>query len=381
LAARSLTAAFAAVMLALAPLPASAAAADTLSLHGAPAVTAPEMVVINASGEVDGSFPGGAVEMSYKLAGGSTCADTPAADPGTTIAMDPISDSFSAGQGAYGTFGTFSVSSPGRYLICAWLTTDTGAVSAVAQVIQVVNEFRASITVTVRGKGTSCVPSPSQGNCGGGISYATHPELVARFAVNGPGLLSVDVRRATGPECAPNPAAEPPSASFLTQTGVTSTAPGSPIRTLDYLDVGQSGDQLSPFIQFFGPPSEAGTLTGGFTLRRGRWRVCAWVSRPPDPRSDAMFGAVAAGPVELTFPYPTVGLYGAARRPAGTACVVPRVVGRSLRAARRALRAAHCRVGDVVRRRRATHGLVVSQRPRAGAQRPAGATVSLVVGE
>lgn len=62
------------------------------------------------------------------------------------------------------------------------------------------------------------------------------------------------------------------------------------------------------------------------------------------------------------------------------ACVVPRLRGRTLRAARRRLAAADCRSGRVTRvRSRLRRGAVVRSRPGAGARRPAGARVALRV--
>lgn len=66
------------------------------------------------------------------------------------------------------------------------------------------------------------------------------------------------------------------------------------------------------------------------------------------------------------------------RRPG---CVVPRVVGKSLRAARAALARARCRIGKVRRMysRRATRGRVVSETPRAGTRMLRGSKVNLVL--
>jgi beta-lactam-binding protein with PASTA domain len=62
-------------------------------------------------------------------------------------------------------------------------------------------------------------------------------------------------------------------------------------------------------------------------------------------------------------------------------CHVPRVAGRTLPAARRALVRARCRVGYIryVSSRTVARGRVVSQRPRAGARLRVGARVALVV--
>jgi hypothetical protein len=66
--------------------------------------------------------------------------------------------------------------------------------------------------------------------------------------------------------------------------------------------------------------------------------------------------------------------------PAPPRCNVPRVVGKRLAPARRAIRARRCRVGRV-RYRRSTRprGRVVSQSPRAGRTLVNGARVNLVV--
>ena len=77
----------------------------------------------------------------------------------------------------------------------------------------------------------------------------------------------------------------------------------------------------------------------------------------------------------------------AAPAPGGTpgatqGCVVPKLIGKTLVAARRAIVAAHCSVGAVRRAvsTRAKQGLVVSQTPPAGAKRARGTRVALVVG-
>jgi hypothetical protein len=64
-----------------------------------------------------------------------------------------------------------------------------------------------------------------------------------------------------------------------------------------------------------------------------------------------------------------------------TACVVPKVKGKALRAAKRAIKAGHCSVGKVTKAF-STHvkkGHVIAQKPRPGSQRAAGAKVSLKI--
>ena len=86
----------------------------------------------------------------------------------------------------------------------------------------------------------------------------------------------------------------------------------------------------------------------------------------------------AAPPPATTTATPAPGATtGAAQR-----CVVPKLIGKTLVAARRAIVAAHCSVGPVRHAvsTRAKQGLVVSQTPAAGAKRARGAVVTLVVG-
>ena len=60
-------------------------------------------------------------------------------------------------------------------------------------------------------------------------------------------------------------------------------------------------------------------------------------------------------------------------------CVVPRLKGKTLRKARRALRTAHCTLGSVTRRGRGRPGRVRKSTPMAGTVLAAGATVDVVV--
>jgi PASTA domain len=68
--------------------------------------------------------------------------------------------------------------------------------------------------------------------------------------------------------------------------------------------------------------------------------------------------------------------------PAASAfCVVPRLTGKTVRVAKRTLKTAHCTLGNVTKAysRRIARGLIIRQRPAAGAKRPNGAGVSVVV--
>ncbi len=66
--------------------------------------------------------------------------------------------------------------------------------------------------------------------------------------------------------------------------------------------------------------------------------------------------------------------------PAPVQCVVPKLKGKKLKAAKRAIRRAHCQVGRVVKRHsKVKRSRVIRQRPRAGTERAAGSPVKLIV--
>ncbi|HET7856759.1 MAG TPA: FG-GAP-like repeat-containing protein [Gaiellaceae bacterium] len=73
-------------------------------------------------------------------------------------------------------------------------------------------------------------------------------------------------------------------------------------------------------------------------------------------------------------------LNGVAATPGRPSCVVPRLLGRTVPAARPILTASRCTVGRVTRRwARARRGRIVAQRPQAGTRLPTGASVALTV--
>jgi beta-lactam-binding protein with PASTA domain len=61
-------------------------------------------------------------------------------------------------------------------------------------------------------------------------------------------------------------------------------------------------------------------------------------------------------------------------------CIVPKVRGKTVRAATRALMKAHCKVGTVTRKySKVKKGRVASQKPKSGRRRRLGAKVDLAV--
>jgi cytochrome c peroxidase len=123
------------------------------------------------------------------------------------------------------------------------------------------------------------------------------------------------------------------------------------------------GAPLAPFPDFTGPPcQDAPDLH----------------NPPPVPDPP---GPVAAAPAAPAAPA-AGGAGGGGQSVAGSAarnaCVVPRLRGRTVANARRLLARSRCRLGVVLRPRGSRSRLVVSsQRPRAGARRPAGTRVAV----
>ena len=106
-------------------------------------------------------------------------------------------------------------------------------------------------------------------------------------------------------------------------------------------------------------PAANGTFTTVVTLRPGRNLITATAS-------DAT-GNVTSAQVSVTFTLP--------------GCRVPKLKGKSLTTARRALSQAHCRTGKVTRAHSRTvrSGRVIASRPGSGAKRTNGTKINLVV--
>ncbi|MDP9232547.1 MAG: FG-GAP-like repeat-containing protein [Actinomycetota bacterium] len=120
-------------------------------------------------------------------------------------------------------------------------------------------------------------------------------------------------------------------------------------------------------------------------LRGGRLSREQFLSIPPgtsvSPQSVAIGDLNADGAPDLALADGTYGpgvFWSMLGRPH---CVVPKVLGQSLRMARRSIARAHCSLGRV-RQRQSSAGrrLVQGQRPRAGKRLPRGSAVNLVLG-
>jgi hypothetical protein len=133
------------------------------------------------------------------------------------------------------------------------------------------------------------------------------------------------------------------------------------VPAVDALDLGAARNELETHNL------TVGTVTYTYSPRVGRNRV---VSQTPAA------GAVAHRTEKQGPPVNLVVSRGAAP---SLRCVVPKVKGKSLHRAKRALTAAHCRVGRITRAYSRTFkkGHVVSARPGAGKKLPAGAKIAL----
>jgi hypothetical protein len=238
------------------------------------------------------------------------------------------------------------------------------------------------------------------------------PRLVSGVAVACALLLTVPAASALAASlsltASPNPAVIPPyvisgpnqgGGDIVVSFGLTGTSD----RESEYVDLylqlnntaycAATTDEENAALGGFGPNVSVDNSTvgqGPFTASGYRefgmpatYRLCAYLtgdtstgpnsdSGPPDATA-TLVGSVVAG-------QPAAG--GGSGGGGALACVVPRVIGRKLAAARTALRAAHCRAGKITNRKskRANRGRVLSQSVAAGRRRPVGASVNLVVG-
>jgi hypothetical protein len=74
---------------------------------------------------------------------------------------------------------------------------------------------------------------------------------------------------------------------------------------------------------------------------------------------------------------------GGSGQPGATKCMVPKLKGRTLAAAKKRLAKAHCGVGKITKKKgpRSKKGIVLAQQPKPGTVKPAGSKVKLVVGK
>lgn len=122
-----------------------------------------------------------------------------------------------------------------------------------------------------------------------------------------------------------------------------------------------------------GNAASANSMSACFGLSSGGGSTDGTSACPPDATSTSdRCPAPVTTPVVTKPPAPTRKKH----------CIVPRLRGKRLRAAKRALGAAHCRLGRVTKkqvRRRIRKRRVVAQSPAPGTVRPSGARVSLVL--
>jgi plastocyanin len=240
----------------------------------------------------------------------------------------------------------------------------------------------------------TCSPEPDCATTEGGTGHETwtvelQPSAAKYICDPHPGIMEVDFMVTGGgppppppppPPSPPPPPPVPPGSLVATVgtnngTDITLTVNGQPVTHLVAGVYEVTVRDLSAFHNFHlrGPGVDrstsvetTGTQTWTVVLTDGIYTfVC-------DPHASTMNGTFAVGSATLPPPPPPPS--------AQARCKVPKVVGRRLPAARRAITRARCRLGRV-RRARSTRarGLVVSQRPRASLRRARGTRVHLVI--
>jgi plastocyanin len=204
-----------------------------------------------------------------------------------------------------------------------------------------------------------------------GYLCAYHPEMVGTVNVTS---------GAPPPPPAPPPAPPPPPGQLVATVGtndgtnITLTMNGARVThltagtyviqvrdnsTFHNFHLSGPGVNMSTEVDF------SGTATWTVTFTDGIYRyVC-------DPHASSMNGTFSVGSAQPPPPPP----------PPVRKCKVPKVVGKKLPVAKRAITGARCRVGRVRRAwsRTKARGRVVKQTPRAGVRRPRGTRVHLVV--
>lgn len=328
--------------------PGSAAASSlSISISPDPALAGgTDQVTVTGSTDPSTSIR---VDATEKPAGG-VCAANPDNDTGEPFggySTDPNPDGIpeSNPDGSFNWQGTFRGGMnelAGSYLLCGWLQHQ-GTILATTQRTLTVNPPHASLSL--------------DGPAGPLPGYGHDVTLgAAHWTVDTDRALLAVFKEGTDRSC---PAHFDPNAPDWRELSAPYVGPG---------------DAIGPAPNAPNPQTTSGsqTYTLGFGPRPGRYVMCAYIGDENGKETDAR-----AGPVYFTVNNPAGGASGGS----STACVVPNVVGKQLRAAKRALKTAHCRAGKIKRKRgsRALKGRVVSQWPQAGTRKPAGAKIALTI--
>lgn len=258
--------------------------------------------------------------VKYRPTGGSACAANATSDSGTAI-DDAYPTGWYGDATANGDFSSsyaFSWRTPGSFLFCIWLATDSSqVVTPISQTIT----FR-SPSGTISATVNPTTPLPGQ--------QAT---VTVTGASEAPERVFATVRSAGGAPCAQSYDAD-------TGTGLIS---------------GQSVN---------GSFSVQATTT---QANAGDYLICLWLA---ESSSDT---APVAGPQPVPF---TVAA------PPPPPCVVPSIPRHTrLASAKRKIKVAHCTLGRVTRRYSSSvrKGSVIKASPQAGTQLATGAPVAVVV--
>ena len=155
-----------------------------------------------------------------------------------------------------------------------------------------------------------------------------------------------------------------PASTVVVCSGVISSG-GTATLTV----VGQAQEEGSG-----GPVTVTATVEGGAVPASAQTTVTVSGTNQAEEEEEQPGGS-RRGPRQ-----PTTGGQPTGGQPTGTACVIPKLAGKTLAAAKKALGKAHCKLGKVTKKKsKRKAGVVISQKPKAGTRLPAGGRVSLVL--
>jgi hypothetical protein len=267
--------------------------------------------------------------------------------------------------------------------------TVTGEAAVGPLVPEAVNTFDVAIPVVKGERLGLYTGSPSAGQCFRGDMYASGAEIHGDVPVGssaGSSGLKTGYRATISAVILPPPVLTAVSPQVGPSTGGTEvTITGENLRRVESVSFGaipatSFREVGEGELRALAPASAAGPVDVEVTTAAGATPIVAGdrftYSAPPSPAGTAGGGGASdgagAGPKD---PPAAVG-------PGPVVCEVPNLDGRKLKAARKAIRAADCRLGKLRKARHVTAstGTVKSQAPKPGKSVPAGTKITIQLG-
>ena len=352
----------------------AAAQASTISITSAADPAESIATQLGVTGTVTVA-PSATVSLKFKPAGGSPCGANPAADTGGVDLV--LQGGVVTGPYTFSVNHTFDQA--GSYLMCAWIT-DQGAMAPTATAEQTLvvriphlsltiaappvvvlgQTFQVSTTTQAEAQRTvyvSAIADTGRGcpaNIGALRSLAGYQDIVAAQALGGPTTTTTNVTMSTA-------GVKLLCGYFQNSAVVQATAVAS-------LTV-----QAPCIVPAFTPGAALAAVKASLTTSG-----CTVATRLVPSNKYKRGTVVSLNPKAGTSLAPQAKV--TVNVSDGAPCRVPRVAGRTLGAARRAIAAAHCSAGKVRRQAsRRRRGTVVRLSPAAGRRLPPRAKVTIYV--